>query len=391
MPLDIHPATMFFALVASTIAAMLVLLWAYWLNRGESGLLWTAIAFLATAAATFLLVSRNVVPDLVAIGFGGAGLVLAASLVAIAGRVFARRASQLWLPLPGLAIWALTIATPELSGDRDIRLSILSVICGAYYLLAARNFYIRDGLLTRVPLTVILTCHGLFVLARVPLVLSDSQAGISLTNAGWFGLSMLEAVVFIQVVSFLMVSLTKERLERALTDAALTDQLTGLGNRRAFFDRGEAAVALARRQDAPLSVILFDLDRFKEVNDRYGHPVGDAVIETFARAAQKRLRAGDFVARLGGEEFAAFLPDTGGDHAALVALQVNQAFEVAVGEMKYPGLAGTACAGIASLSGTLPTLQSLLTAADRALYEAKGRGRGQVRLIVVNDVDARAA
>ena len=107
-----------------------------------------------------------------------------------------------------------------------------------------------------------------------------------------------------------------------------------------------------RANGSPVSAIVFDLDRFKEINDRFGHPVGDAVIQTFAAAARNRLRAGDFVARLGGEEFAVALPDTTGAEACLVALQINQAFEAAVAAMAPGGLSGTACAGVAETPGT---------------------------------------
>lgn len=391
MILEIHPPTMFLALVGSTIAAMLVLLWCYWLNRGEKGLLWTAVAFLLSAVATFIMARRGEVPDWLSIGFGGGLLMLAASMMVMAARAFAAKPVLLWVPIPGLVIWAVATATPAVFDSRDLRLVVLTLLCGAYYLAAARAFYVRDGLLTRLPIVIVLAVHAIFVLARIPMIFGDGVDGILLTSAGWFGFSMLEAVIFIQVSAFLMVSLTKERVEKRLRDAALTDQLTGLGNRRAFFERGNAAVALATRSGSPLSVVLFDLDRFKQINDRFGHPVGDAVIQMFARTAVSRLRGGDVVTRLGGEEFAVFLPNTTGDHATLVALQVAQAFEAAVGSMGYDGLNGTSCAGVANLCGALPTLESLLSAADAALYEAKGLGRGQVRLITVNDLDARAA
>jgi diguanylate cyclase (GGDEF)-like protein len=235
-------------------------------------------------------------------------------------------------------------------------------------------------LLTRLPIVIVIAVHIGFVLLRIPFVLADDVAGISFAGAGWFGMATLEALVVIQLVAFLMVSLTKERVENRLRDAALTDPLTGLGNRRAFFERGEAAAALALRTRGPLAVIVFDLDRFKSINDRHGHPVGDSVIKAFARAATDRLRASDFVARLGGEEFAALLPDTDGARAGLVALQINQAFEAAVASLPHPGLTGTASAGVAELSPEAPTLADLLSAADAALYQAKAIGRGQVRV-----------
>jgi diguanylate cyclase (GGDEF)-like protein len=114
------------------------------------------------------------------------------------------------------------------------------------------------------------------------------------------------------------------------------------------------------------------------------------VLQTFARAAVERLRVSDFVARIGGEEFAALLPDTDGGRAALVALQINRNFEVAVAGMDHSGLAGTASAGVAGLSAGERRLADLMSAADRALYEAKAMGRGQVRMSEPRPADAEA-
>jgi diguanylate cyclase (GGDEF)-like protein len=176
-----------------------------------------------------------------------------------------------------------------------------------------------------------------------------------------------------------MISLTKERVERRLRDAALTDSLTGVGNRRAFFDWTEAALARSVRTRSPVAAILFDLDRFKDVNDRFGHPVGDAVIQAFADSARRRLRAGDFIARLGGEEFAVALPDTTAEQACRIATDINESFTEAVAAMDVSGLVGSASAGVAA-SHARPELFDLLAAADRALYEAKALGRGLVQL-----------
>jgi diguanylate cyclase (GGDEF)-like protein len=380
MSLAIEPATMFFALVASTIAAMLVLLWGYWLNRGERSLLWMALGFLLGATANFLFAGRPVLPPWLAITTGGSLLTLGVSFLHIAARTFNGKPLQIWTVLAGPAAWLALCAIPAFYANPDARVVAVSAIAAAYYLFAAREFAVRDGLVTRLPMALVLVAHGAFVLARIPFVLTDDEAGISVTRSGWFGAASLEALIFVQVAAFLMVSLTKERVTRRLREAAHTDPLTGLGNRRAFFQRGEAAVAQALRNGSDVAVAVFDLDRFKEINDRHGHPIGDAVIQAFAHAAGGRLRASDFVARLGGEEFAAILPDTDGERAVLVAMQVNQAFEATVAALPHPGLTGTVSAGVAHLADGRRSLEALLVAADRALYEAKALGRGQVRL-----------
>jgi diguanylate cyclase (GGDEF)-like protein len=379
MALPIEPATMFVALVASTIAAMLVLLWGYLLNRGERSLLWTALGFLLTAVGSFLVARRGFLSEWLTIDTAGTLLILGVSFIWIGARVFNGRPILAWVPLAGPAVWLIACNVPAFYANPDARVIAVFLIMAAYYFAGAREFSMRDGLLTRLPMSIVLTAHTAIVLLRIPFVLTDDEGGLNFVGTNWFGAAALESLIFIQLVAFLMLSLTKERVENHLRDAAHTDPLTGLGNRRAFFDRAEAAVALASRNGSPLSVVAFDLDRFKAINDRHGHPIGDAVIETFARVATDRLRVSDIVARLGGEEFVALLPDTAGDRAALVALQINQAFETAVAALPHPDLAGTASAGVAELSPATPSLDDILTAADRALYEAKAIGRGQVR------------
>jgi diguanylate cyclase (GGDEF)-like protein len=327
-----------------------------------------------------LLSGRGVLPQWLAIMGGGAVLLFGISFIIIAGRSFNRQRTPLWLPLAAPALWVAVCQVPQIFGNPDIRLTTLTLMSASLYFVAAAAIAARDGVRTRVPMAVALVIHGSLSLGRIPFIFTDGVAGIS-TDLTWFGLTTLEAMAFIQVTAFLMVLMCKERVENRLRETAQTDQLTGLANRRAFFQRGEAALAQAQRSGAPLAVIVFDLDRFKEINDTHGHPTGDAVLQTFARAALHRLRASDFIARIGGEEFAALLPDTDGAQGAFVALQINQAFESAVRELGHPNLAGTASAGVSHLTSTESVLVDLLSVADRALYEAKAMGRGQVRRV----------
>jgi diguanylate cyclase (GGDEF)-like protein len=393
MGLPIDPLTMFLALVASTAAAVVLLLWCFWLNRGERSLLWIAVGFLITSAAMLFMAGRGLVPDRISVAAGGGLVLLGISFVWAAARAFNARPVRVWVPVAGPAVWLIACASLEFYGSFEARMILGSVLAGACYLAAAREFLVRDGLLTRVAVSIALVLHGVFVLLRIPFVLMEAGTGVtSFADASWFGASTLESAIFIQVLSFLMVSLTKERVEARLRSAAHTDSLTGLGNRRAFFQWSEAAIARSARTGRPLAVVLFDLDRFKEVNDRHGHPIGDAVIQAFATAATRRLRAGDFVARLGGEEFAVTLPETTAAQASLVAAQIGHAFEAAVAAMDRPGLAGSASAGVAELSASARSLEELLAAADSALYEAKGLGGGHVSLATpLAEVHARAA
>ena len=170
-------------------------------------------------------------------------------------------------------------------------------------------------------------------------------------------------------------TLELEAANRALDLQARTDALTGLLNRRGFETQMAFALALARRSGRPLGLITLDVDHFKRVNDTYGHEAGDEVLHRLARALQTRLRDADVVARLGGEEFVALLPDTDLHSAQYFAQTLIAAFARAedpvVGRI-------TVSAGVTALRGRDDSDKDMLRRADAALYEAKRQGRNRV-------------
>lgn len=170
-------------------------------------------------------------------------------------------------------------------------------------------------------------------------------------------------------------TLELEAANRALDLQARTDVLTGLLNRRGFETQMAFAVALARRSSRPLSLITVDVDHFKRVNDTYGHEAGDEVLRRLARTLESRLRGSDVVARLGGEEFVALLPDTDLNGAQSIA----QALVTAMAEQQDPVVGTiTVSAGVATMRGAEDNGAAMLRRGDAALYEAKGQGRNRV-------------
>ena len=169
-------------------------------------------------------------------------------------------------------------------------------------------------------------------------------------------------------------------LGQELHALAVTDALTGLPNRRAFDNRLATEVALASRYQRPLSLVMLDLDRFKEVNDRHGHAVGDAVLRQVAAILQRQRRSGDLVARYGGEELVAILPHTEAEAAAIWAERVRRAIAALVVTPAGARVV-TASFGVAGFEAPhWASVEALLTAADAALYEAKRDGRNCVRV-----------
>ena len=166
---------------------------------------------------------------------------------------------------------------------------------------------------------------------------------------------------------------TNERLE----ELSLTDSLTRIGNRRAFDERLEDAFEHARRYERPLSLVLLDIDHFKSINDTHGHDAGDRVLRIVADVLANSSRHSDFVARIGGEEFAVLLPET----ALFEAMQFGEKLRCNIAIAPTATGAITVSIGIANMPHSRITSRAdLFRAADQALYRAKANGRNRVEM-----------
>jgi diguanylate cyclase (GGDEF)-like protein/PAS domain S-box-containing protein len=173
----------------------------------------------------------------------------------------------------------------------------------------------------------------------------------------------------------------RKNLERRLAELATTDELTGLSNRRHFLESGTREVERSRRSGAPLALLMLDLDNFKDVNDRYGHPTGDTVLRLFSETCAKTLRCTDIIGRLGGEEFGILLPDTDAEGAKTLAERVRQDIE----RTAFPSAGGrfsiTVSIGIATMTDPEDSLNDLMHRSDHALYESKRAGRNRATVM----------
>jgi diguanylate cyclase (GGDEF)-like protein len=165
-------------------------------------------------------------------------------------------------------------------------------------------------------------------------------------------------------------------LQRQLERSARTDDLTGLPNRRVLFDTLAREIQRARRRAARLSLVFADLDRFKQVNDRHGHRVGDAVLCGAATAITAGLRAYDVVIRYGGDEFVMVLPDTGAQEGRAVAERIRESIAA---KPLARSVAVTISMGVAELGARMDA-DRLLKAGDKALYRAKRAGRNRTEV-----------
>jgi diguanylate cyclase (GGDEF)-like protein len=167
-------------------------------------------------------------------------------------------------------------------------------------------------------------------------------------------------------------------LSERLQALSATDALTGIANRRTFDERLAIEVARSNRYGAPLSLVMIDLDHFKELNDRFGHPAGDEVLKRVAVLIDREKRLGDVVARYGGEEFAAILPHTEPRAATIWAERVRQLIAGTEVRSEAGALNVTASFGVAGAPQEQAESAGLVEGADQALYEAKRLGRNRV-------------
>ena len=171
----------------------------------------------------------------------------------------------------------------------------------------------------------------------------------------------------------------RREANETLRRSVLCDHLTGLANRRAFFDAAEQELCRWRRQPRPLSLVAIDADHFKQINDRHGHAAGDAVLRHLAAGLGAIFRNLDLVARCGGEEFVVLIPGTAVEGALAAAQRLCRAVAAQVVHVDGEPIRYTVSAGVAAMDGDVAGLDALMKRADAALYAAKAQGRNRAQ------------
>ena len=231
--------------------------------------------------------------------------------------------------------------------------------------------------------------HSLFYAGRafvVPVIAASHGENVLALVAE---ITMYEAVLFTFAMPMSLLALVREEDRASLLATARTDFLTALNNRQGFFELGPRHLSHAGK-DAPHSLLAFDLDHFKAINDRHGHDAGDRVLKLFADIAREVAGTRAMCARLGGEEFAILLPQTRGAEAHAIGQNIARSFTETAARGDGLGIPATVSIGLAETSDREPDLAALLAAADRALYQAKTLGRNRIEIAKPEPV-ARAA
>jgi diguanylate cyclase (GGDEF)-like protein len=379
--MHLDPQTLIVAAdVASVLCGTFLIL--AWLHmRRSTALLWWAVANFANSAGAIVMTVGVVVESDATIV---AGLVIAnAAPVLIWGgaRVFTAGDVRLSLLVTaGVAAVGSTAAAYALGGVADA--SIVSFATWIAFLAVAVNELWRgraEKLPARWPLMALFVVHAVIYSGGIYDFLSGTlYDGISAPPVGsWFGLIYFEGILYTMGSALLMSLLCKEREEQKYIAAAHSDPLTGIANRRTFFEQAERLLQRCRKDHQPLALIVFDLDHFKSINDSNGHAVGDEVLRSFVASVRGLLRPNDLFGRHGGEEFAVALPDATLDTATVVAERIRHAFTRSPFTLDGQPVMATVSAGVAIAEPSW-TFEMLMNTADMAMYRAKPLGRNRV-------------
>ena len=349
---------------------------------------WTAGT--ALGAASFSLIAvHGKLPVLFTVTFSNSMSVGALLLGYMGIRIFFGRSHRISFSFVFLAInTAINIWFLYIFESVVMRITIISLNVAILAVMSAAEFHkVDDSHRGRINLVARCT-YLLFALVMITrAILTYNSAPItSLFTPDWVqSWSFIAFTMFAILWTFNYLILNSQRLQDELQMAqseleqqAITDFLTGISNSRNFFERGEREFTSAKRFGYPISVVMLDLDGFKEINDKHGHAAGDEILKAVATACKERVRSIDTFARLGGDEFAILLSHSPAESARIVAETLREtvaSVNVSYGEDK---LFVTTSAGVAEIQPEDLDIQSLLVRADEQLYRAKRSGKDKV-------------
>ena len=392
MNLDVN--TLFLVTIYVEAILGLLLLFAWVQNTAITAVAWWGFAHLLRAASVMLFGLYGAVSDLISIDLANAILFTAFAFTWTGARVFDHRKPQPILLFAGAAVWLVVCRIPGFANSFDARVLLSSGIITAYTWAAAYEFWRgrSEPLVSRWPAIFMLFAHGSLYLLRTPFaaMLPWLPTNDQMFESVWLTVLSFEALLFTIAIAFILLAMAKERTEHRHKTAALVDPLTGIANRRAFLQDSEAQLKRQAADPRPTAVMLLDLDNFKSINDRFGHAIGDRVLEIFADAASRCIRHVDIFGRLGGEEFAALLRDTTRERALAVAEQIRACFAEAAREVEGQTVVATVSIGIVISHDSVLDLSALLAQADHALYRAKDSGRNRVEIASIELILDRA-
>jgi diguanylate cyclase (GGDEF)-like protein len=381
MNLDVN--TLFLVTIYVEAILGLLLLFAWIQNAQIRAVAWWGCAHLLRAGSVVLFGMYGSITSAITIDLANALLFLSFAVTWTGARVFDGRP-----PLPmyiamGPVAWVIIAHLPSFAGELELRMLLSSGIITTYTWLTAYEFWRgrNEPLVSRWPAILMLFSHGSLFLLRTPIAaMLPWSPTDQVFESVWLTVLSFEALLFTIAIAFILLAMAKERTEYRHKTAAMIDPLTGIANRRSFLHEGNELMKRHAANPCAAAVLLLDLDHFKSINDRFGHAIGDRVLQVFAETAQANVRPCDLVGRLGGEEFAAVLYNAGREKAISLAERIRSSFADAATEVDGRPVAATVSIGVVVNEEAPLDLADLLGQADQALYCAKERGRNRVEL-----------
>ena len=375
MSLDTSTLYLFATMVAGMLGAMLMF---FGRQENIAALKWWGAAYMLGAASVAIwTIGGSKLGDTPLLALNAVGFV-ACGMVWNAARLFLGRKPNLPGLVFGAVVWVGTVvALPSL--NPVMRLTFGAAIVSIYAALTASELWNerRRTMHERwSPTVAVPVMHG--VVLMLPILLGGllRPHDENFASSGWVTAFSIELVLYAIGTVFVIFMMVSDRAVTMHKTAASVDPLSGMFNRRGFAEISARVIAREAAAGRSVTVMIFDIDHFKSINDRFGHPAGDEILKLFSTVVVSKLRVGDLSGRVGGEEFAALLACPL-EEGVVVAERVRAAFEKSNIKCEEGPVDTTVSIGVAGgPAGT--ELDVLLAAADTALYQAKRSGRNRV-------------
>jgi diguanylate cyclase (GGDEF)-like protein len=371
LPLDVPTVAFVAVCIAALLGILLIVAWVQ--QQNIRALAWWGSAYLIGASSIALWVAPAPLfqfpPELPqALTF------LACGMVWNGVRLFHGRRLLPIAAFAGAIVWLVLCQLPLLPQGSNSRIALGAVVVATYTFFIAFELRRerRKSLYSRAAAIVVPLVHAAMFL--MPLAI---QAFLSEDySSGWLSVFALETMLYAVGTAFIVLLMVKDNDVNVYRNAASTDSLTGLLNRRAFLESARILCALRGEHSQPVTLLMLDLDHFKSINDRFGHAVGDEALRVFASVARSSIRGSDIVGRLGGEEFAIIVPEPM-EFAIRISERLRAAFEEAGVTVGGYAIGATVSIGAATSYDPVTDIGALMARADAALYRAKHDGRNR--------------
>lgn len=373
--------TLCLATTLVVVSGFLTLLW--WHDRGDRALARWSVGFWVGCLGLCLVSLRDIAPPFLALGFGNAGSIWSLGLIWLGCLAFENEEPKGALPLAlgGGFLWLSLFLLPTFADDLALRLLLASAFYASYSFMIVHALWrgqVREPLPARFLAMAAFGLHGFAYVIRIPLQFIEPVQLTAGYGPLWYGFMTFGFVMQGLIGALAIFAMVHERTSHRYKLASELDFLTAILNRRAFLASVETARARpgGRKEGAVLA--LFDADQFKRINDTYGHGAGDAALVALTEAISARLPAGGMVGRLGGEEFALYLPQDPRIETYDLLEALRSRIADSLIEHDDAVFRMTVSIGAVVLPEGPVDISWALAAADRALYQSKRAGRNRV-------------